>query len=37
MALPVPTKSFLEMSPDAAKLFAPFSCTHPLPPSRPFC
>jgi len=30
--LPVPTKSFLEMSPDAAMLFAPFGYTHPPPP-----
>jgi len=29
MALPVPTKSLLKMSPDAAMLFAPFGCTHP--------
>jgi len=36
MALPVPTKSFLETSPDAAMLFAPFRCTHPPPPIPPF-
>ena len=36
MALPVPTKSLLKMSPDAAMLFAPFWCTHPLPPVPPF-
>ena len=36
MALPVPTKSLLKMSPDAAMLFAPFGCTHPLPPIPPF-
>jgi len=35
MALPVPTKSLLKMSPDAAKLFAPFGCTHPPPPVLP--
>jgi len=29
MALPVPTKSFLETSSDVAMLFAPFRCTHP--------
>ena len=28
MALSVPTKSFLQMSPDVAMLFAPFGCTH---------
>ena len=32
MALPMPTKLLLKMSPDAAMLFAPFGCTHPLPP-----
>ena len=32
MALPVPTKSFLETGPDTAMLFAPFRCTHPPPP-----
>jgi len=37
MALPVPTKSLLKTSPDAAMLFAPFGCTHPPPLSRPFC
>ena len=36
MALPVPTKSLLKMSPDAAILFAPFGCTHPPPPVLPF-
>jgi len=36
MALPVPTKSLLKMSPDAAMLFAPFRCTHPPPPLPPF-
>ena len=36
MALPVPTKSFLKTSPDAAMLFAPFGCTHPPPPVLPF-
>ena len=33
---PVPTKSLLKMSPDAAMLFAPFRCTHPSPPVPPF-
>ena len=37
MALPVPTSSLLKTNPDAAMLFAPFRCTHPLPLSRPFC
>ena len=36
MALPVPTKSLLKMSPDAAMLFALFRCPHPLPPVQPF-
>ena len=36
MALPVPTKSLLRTSPDAAMLFAPFRCTHPPPPVPPF-
>ena len=36
MALPVPTKSLLRTSPDAAMLFAPFWCTHPPPPVPPF-
>jgi len=36
MALPVPTRSLLKMSPDAAMLFAPFGCTHPPPPVLPF-
>ena len=36
MALPVPTKSLLKMSPDVAMLFAPFRCTHPPPPVPPF-
>ena len=36
MALPVPTRSLLNMSPDAAMLFAPFGCTHPPPPVPPF-
>ena len=36
MALPVPTKLLLRMSPDAAMLFAPFGCTHSPPPVRPF-
>ena len=36
IVLPVPTKSFLETTPDAAMLFAFFGCTHPLPPIPPF-
>ena len=38
MALPVPTKSLLRTSPDAAMLFkfAPFGCTNPPPPLPPF-
>ena len=36
MTLPVPTKSLLKMSPDAAMLFAPFGCTHPPPPVLAF-
>ena len=36
MALPVPTKSLLKMSPDTAMLFAPFGCTYPPPPVPPF-
>jgi len=32
MADPVPTKASLQQSPEAAMLFAPFGCTHPLPP-----
>ena len=36
MALLVPTKLLLEMSPDVAMLFAPFGCTHPPPPIPPF-
>ena len=36
MALPVPTMSFLQLSPDAAMLFAPFGCSHPPPPILPF-
>ena len=36
MVLPVPTKSLLKTSPDAAMLFAPFECTHPPPPVPPF-
>jgi len=35
IALPVPTKSLLKMSPDAAMLFAPFRCTHPPHPVPP--
>jgi len=36
MALPVPTKSLLKTSSDAAMLFAPLGCTHPPPPVLPF-
>jgi len=36
MAFTVPTKSFLQTSPDAAMLLAPFGCTHPPPPVLPF-
>ena len=36
MVLPVPTKSLLKTSPDAAMLFALFGCTHPPPPVPPF-
>ena len=36
MSLPVPTKSLLKTSLDAAMLFAPFWCTHPPPPILPF-
>ena len=36
MALPVPTKSLLKMSPDATMLFAPFGHTHPPPHVAPF-
>ena len=36
MALPVPTKSLLKMSPDTAMLFAPFGRTHPPSPVPPF-
>ena len=38
MALPVPTRSLLNTSPDTAMLFAPFGCmcTHPPPPVLPF-
>jgi len=30
MAHPVPTMCFLQLSPEAVTLFAPFGCTHPL-------
>jgi len=33
--VPVPTKAFLQQSPDIDMLFVPFSCTHP-PPHVPF-
>ena len=36
MVLPVPTKAFLQVSPDKAMPFAPFGCTHPPPPVSPF-
>jgi len=36
MAFPVPTKSLLKTSPDAAMQFAPSECTHPHPPVLPF-
>ena len=36
MAHPVPTKGFLQPSPEAAMLFAPFRCTHPHSPIPPF-
>jgi len=36
IALPVPTKSLLKTSPEAAMLFAPFGCTRPPPPVPPF-
>ena len=36
MAHPVPTKGFLQLSPEAAMLFVPFECTHPSPPVLPF-
>jgi len=35
-AHPVPTKGFLQLSPEAAMLFPPFGCTHPSPPVAPF-
>jgi len=36
MAYPVPTKAFLQSSPEAAMLFAPFGCTRPPLPVTPF-
>ena len=36
MALLVPTKSLLKMSPDTAMLFAPSGCIHPPPLVPPF-
>ena len=36
MAHPVPTKAYLQPSPEAAKLFAPFGYTHLPPPVPPF-
>ena len=35
MAHPVPTKAFLQPSPEAAMLFAPFGYTHPPHPVPP--
>ena len=35
LALPVPTRSLLNTSPDVAMLFAPFGCIHPPPPVPP--
>jgi len=31
-----PTKAFSKRSPETAMLSAPFGCTHPPPPIRPF-
>ena len=36
MAHPMPTKGFLQLSPEAVMLFAPFGWTHPPPPVQPF-
>jgi len=36
MTFPVPTTSFLETSPDATMMFAPFRYTHPPLPILPF-
>jgi len=36
MAHPVPTEAYLQPSPEAAMLFAPFRCTHVPPPVPPF-
>ena len=36
MAHPVPTKGFLQPSPEVAMLFLPFGCTHTPPPVAPF-
>jgi len=36
MGQPVPTKAFLQLSPDAAMLFAPYGCIHQPPPVPPF-
>ena len=36
MARPVPIKDQLQLSLEAAMLFAPFGCTHPPPPVLPF-
>ena len=36
MANPIPTKAFLQPSPEAAMLFAPFGCTHPPPSVQHF-
>ena len=35
MAYPVPTKDFLQPSPEAATLYPPFRCTHPPPHVAP--
>jgi len=37
VAHPEPTKVFLKLSPETAMLSAPLWCTHPPPPSHPFC
>ena len=36
MAHPMPTKGFLQLSPEAVMLFAPFGWTHPPPHVQPF-
>jgi len=37
MVHPVPTKAFVNPSPDMAMLFAPFGHTYPPPPAPPLC